>query len=391
MHTSYPLTTFMTGATGFLGHYVLRDLLERGQRVVAILRPPITASQARLVAALTEIGLDAQFALQQGRLVVVEGALPDRLPEPTWGRTDYLLHNAASLQLFANGNGDPFGTNVEGTEAILRWAGRAAVRNVFAVSTAYTCGWNQGLIAEQFHYPPPRFQTDYERTKWLAEALYQQWAAEPEHTLTVFRPSFLVGDSQTGYTTQFAGFYQFARLVGVLKQQYNGTPNGERTYIPLRIPGRPDDVQNVVPVDFVSRLMAEVISRPDYHGRIFHLTNPSPPTNDTFKQCYEDYYRLYGGYFAEPGEVVGKCTPAESLLWDEYHLLTPRVVHTPRFDMTNTEQVMAECDTPFPTLDRERILMLIDWAAARGWGRHHGNNGNGRSRRKARQHPTAPT
>ncbi len=300
--------------------------------------------------------------------------MPDRLPASSWGRTDRILHNAASLELFANGDpqGDPFRTNVQGTRAILEWAAANEVRELFAVSTAYTCGWNQGLIPERFHEPQPAFQTDYESTKWRAERLCQEWVAQSGRTLTVFRPSFLVGDSETGYTTQYAGFYQFARLVGVLKERYFDPSNGQSTYVPLRIPGRPEDVQNVVPVDYVARMIAEIMDEPRFQGRIYHLTNPDPPTNDLMKCCYEEFFGLHGGSFADPDDVVGKCTEAESLLWDQYQLLTPRVVHTPRFDTTNARQVHEAVGLTFPTLTRDRILMLLDWAARQKWGRSNG-------------------
>ncbi len=364
-------TTFMTGASGFLGHYVLRDLLARQHRVVAALRHPLARSTRRLTHLLEQIGFDAEPCIAAGQLILVEAALPDHLPEPTWGRTDEVLHNAASLELFSNGNGDgePFRTNVDGTRALICWADAHAIRTFHSVSTAYTCGWNDGVIPESFHSPAPRFQTDYEKSKWIAEGLCRDWARLPGRTLTLFRPSFLVGDSLTGYTTQFAGFYQFARLVSVLKSRHQNPNNGKLTHIPLRIPGRPEDVQNIVPVDFVSRIIAEVVLDPARHGRIYHLTNPQPPTNDLMKRCYEDYFGLHGGYFADPATVVGQCTSAESLLWDEYHLLTPRVVHTPRFDTTNTCRVMEEVGITFPVLDRDRICMLIDWAARRRWGR----------------------
>lgn len=373
MRSSRPETILFTGATGFLGHYILRDLLTRGVRIVAVLRPPLDQAKARLETMLAAIGLPVEQYLSNGSLLLVPGSLPDTLPEPDWGRTDAILNCAASLSLFANGDGEPFNTNVSGTEALAEWAIRHNVIRIHAVSTAYTCGWLQGAIPERFHDPPPEFQTDYERSKWQAEAVLEEWSSWIGHSLTLYRPSFLVGDSTTGHTTQFAGFYQFARLVGALKERYASKNNGTRTYIPLRIPGRPDDRQNIVPVDFVSRVIAEVVTRPRFHGRIYHLTNPEPPTNDMMKRCYEDYFGLHGGFFAPPDEVLGKCNQAESLLWDQYHLITPRVVHNPQFIMDNTREVMQAAGISFPTLHPERIFMLFDYAARKGWGR--GSNG----------------
>jgi len=375
MKVEQPHTILMTGATGFLGQYVLRDLLRGGHRVQVMVRPPSGKSSQRLCGMLNEIGLEVKSCMDTGQMVLVEGALPDRIPDSHWGRTDAIVNCAASLGLFANGNGDPFTTNTVGTEALIEWARRHGVRGFHAISTAYTCGWNAGVIKEEFHDPEPAFQTDYEKSKWLAEGLLKQWGQEAGNTLTVFRPSFLVGDSETGYTTQFAGFYQFARLVSVLKQQYRTSDNGESTYIPLRIPGRPEDRQNVVSVNYVSRVIAEVITRPPFHGRIYHLTNPEPPTNDMMKRCYEQYFGLHGGYFADPEEVIGKCSQAESILWDQYHPWTQRVVHTPQFDTSNTQSIVEAAGITFPVLDQERISMLFDYAAARGWGRSNSTHG----------------
>lgn len=362
-----------TGATGFMGHYVLRDLLRHDRRLVVLVRPPLEAGIQRLTAMLRQIDLGVEDCLASGQLQVVAGHLPDGLPESTWGPTSAIVHCAASLQLFSNGDGDPERTNLEGTRAIIEWAKRHSVTRIHAVSTAYTCGWNVGTIPEAFHEPAPEFQTDYERTKWQAERLLQAWADHPGRSLTLYRPSFLIGDSETGHTTQYAGFYQFARLVGVLKEQFFDPDNGEKTRIPLRIPGRPEDRQNIVPVDYVARVMAEIVIRPQYHGRIYHLTNPDPPTNEAMKRCYEEYYGLYGGSFADPSEVVGRCTTAESILWDQYHLLTPRVVHTPRFDTSNTEEVVRVLGIKFPVLNNTRLFRMLDVAAARNWGRGNGH------------------
>lgn len=376
-------TLFLTGATGFLGHFVLRDLLRAGQRVIALLRPPLAESRHRLLSLLEQIGMEADKYLADGGLVLVEGALPGGLPEPSWGHTDAVLHCAASLQLFCNGNDEPFATNLAGTRAIIDWAERHGVRSIHSVSTAYTCGWNNGLILEQFHHPQPEFQTDYERSKWTAESQLAEWSRLPGRILTLYRPSFLIGDSSTGYTTQYAGFYQFAWVLSMLKERFHDPNNGERTYIPLRVPGHPDDRQNLVPVDFAARMVAEVVTRPQFHGRIYHLTNPEPPTNDFLKRCYEAYFGLCGGYFADPRDVVGQYSPAESILWDGCQVITPRIHHTPTFDVTHTRQVMQKVGLTFPTLSEQRLFRIFDYAAAQDWGRGAAASAGGRNGRHA--------
>jgi len=368
-------TIFMTGATGFLGHYAVRNLLQSGHRLVVMLRSPLSESTERLTTLLEGIGLDAAACVAGGQLVPVAGELPDHLPECAWGTTDAILHCAANLQLLTNGSDEPYATNVSGTDAVIDWAERHGITEIHAVSTAYTCGWNKGRIAEVFHESQPDFQTDYERSKWTSETHLCKWAGRADRSLTVYRPSFLVGDSTTGYTTQYGGFYQFAWLISLLKQRYFDPDNGDITHVPLRIPGRAEDPQNIVPVDFVSRMMAEVMSRPEYHGRIYHLTNPDPPTNGFLKTCCEEYFGLRGGYFVDPEDVNGDPSGAESLLWGQYHLLKPRMTHNPLFDTTNTRRAMQAATVDFPTLNRERVFNLFDYAAAKQWGR--GSSGNG--------------
>ena len=164
MRLDQPQTFFMTGATGFLGQFILRDLLVRGQRVVTMLRGSVVDATARLSKQMRDMGSPVEAYLQSGQLEIVEGSLPNELPQMTWGKTDAIVNCAASLQLFSNGRGDPFNTNVAGIKAVLDWADAHGVHALHGVSTAYTCGWNSGTILERFHQPEPKFQTDYEKS-----------------------------------------------------------------------------------------------------------------------------------------------------------------------------------------------------------------------------------
>jgi len=383
----HPSTTLLTGATGFLGHYVLRDLLLRGQRVVALLRPPLQSSAQRLHEMVAKIGFDSDAYIQSGQLVLCEGAMPDALPSAGhWGSTDDIVSCAASLQLFSNGNGEPFKTNVTGIETLIDWARRHHVRTIHAVSTAYVCGAYKDNVREIFHPQPPSFQTEYERSKWIAEQKLAEWGRENGNVLTVLRPSFLIGDTTTGYTTQFGGFYQFARLVAIMAEHYRDHSNGNGTYIPHRIPGgKNDPVQNLVPVDHASRLVAEIVLDAALHGRIYHLTDPSPPTWDDFKRWLEDYFHVHGGYYVD--ELPPDHNPAEMLLWEKYDLLMPRIHHHVQFDNHNARQVMERFDFCFPKLNQERFARMLDYAASQRWGQKNGRDHNGSHRASKRRQP----
>lgn len=372
----------MTGATGFLGNYLLRDLLRGGQTVTAMLREPLEQSQSRLTGNLLALDLDLAPHLADGSLTLVAGSLPDALPKLKT-KPDEILSCAASLQLYANGNDEPFKTNVQGIERLVEWATENDVRRIHAVSTAYVCGSYTQSVREVFHRPEPEFKTQYEKSKWLAESLLVDWAQGPGRCLTVYRPSFLVGDSQSGYTTQFGGFYQFARMLAILKQTYgdgnqngngsqNGNGNGALTHVPLRIPAREDATQNFVPVDFTSRIIAEVMGDESLHGRIYHLTDPEPPTYGDIKSYLETYFKIEGGYFTDPEEAVSDSTPAESLVWEQYQEAALRLSHSPQFCQRNTAQVMDGAGIPFPVMDQQRLSMLLDYAVAARWGSRNG-------------------
>lgn len=379
-------TTLLTGATGFLGHFVLKDLLIRGRRIVALLRSPLGESTQRLAAMLSKVDISLDDYVQRGLLILHEGALPDHLPDGEWGLTDDIVSCAASLQLFSNGNGEPYRTNVDGIDRLLDWARRHHVKRFHAVSTAYVCGSLRDSVCEVFHPEPPAFQTEYERSKWMAERKIVEWSQEDGNTCTVLRPSFLIGHSETGYTTQFGGFYQFARLFAMMAEHYRDDSNGQGAYIPLRIPGRQNDpIQNFTPVDFASRIVAEVVLTPELQGRIYHLTDPNPPTFEDFRQWIEAYFNIYGGRFVDSDELPTARSSAETLLWEKYDLVIPRMQHHVHFDQSNTTAVMRRIGFDFPAMHKERFFKMLDYATSQRWGQKNGRDNNG-SLRKSKPH-----
>ena len=108
---SRPLTVFLTGATGFLGAFVLRDLLSRQnevKKVICLVRAPnAKQGMSRLREGLTDRGVWNEQWIESHRLEVITGDLSQELfglgPDQ-WARVaneaDVILHNGALVRIF---------------------------------------------------------------------------------------------------------------------------------------------------------------------------------------------------------------------------------------------------------------------------------------------------
>ena len=122
-----------------------------------------------------------------------------------------VLHNAASLVFRGDDpDGEPYLSNVEGTRRMLELCRCTGIRQFHHVSTAYVCGLREGRVLETEVNLGQTPGNVYEKTKLQAEMLVR--TADFLDSPTIFRPSIIVGDSQTGYTTTYHGFYAPLKL-----------------------------------------------------------------------------------------------------------------------------------------------------------------------------------
>lgn len=362
-------TTLLTGSTGFIGQYVLRDLLRLGARVVVMLRGSQRASRLRLAAIMRPLGVPIERYLAAERVIIVSGALPDDVPAMSWGRTDRILHCAACLQIENDRRGEPFATNVQGVKALTEWATRYQIPQFHLLSTAYTCGRDCTVAPEVLHRPQPRFGTDYELSKWQAEEWAAEWAEKSGHRLTIFRPSLVVGDSDSGYTTQYGGFYQLARMIQLLSQYFHDCRHNGSVVLRLRIHARAEGRQNLVPVNYVSAAIVEIASRPELHGEIYHLTNPNPPSNQQVKEWMESYYQVCGGHFVDRLDPSASESLAESMFLQMSDVISRQMLYVPEFDWPNTKRALAGSGIDCPCLNSTTMFNLLQFAQRRNWGR----------------------
>jgi thioester reductase-like protein len=256
---------FLTGATGFVGMELLARYLERTERrVYALVRGTDDRDvQARMKQTLLSLfGPANPYA---GRVVAVRGDITRAGLGVSgglgWlaGQVSEIVHGAASVS-FDRELQPMRAINVDGTQRVLEFAerchARGSLRCVSYISTAYVAGGHAGCFSEDELDVGQRFRNTYEQSKFEAECLIARshWRLP----ITIFRPSIIVGERESGWTSSFNVLYWPLRMFA------------RGAYFAL--PARGEVPVDVVPVDYVADAIFELSQAPEAQGAIFHLT-----------------------------------------------------------------------------------------------------------------------
>lgn len=151
------MKALVTGATGFIGGNLARELLRQGFRVRALVRQDSDRRNIK--------GLDIEVAV--GDLTVRE-SLDDAL-----SGCDVLFHVAASYSFWAPDPRAVYRTNVAGTKNILEAASAVGVKKVVYTSSESTIdiAGKRCLGTEELFADPKKLAGDYKKSKFLAEAV----------------------------------------------------------------------------------------------------------------------------------------------------------------------------------------------------------------------------
>lgn len=277
---------FLTGATGFLGTVLLRELLSAGHTVTALSRAnKILSAADRLKYALADYDPAFQWNRYFGTtLSVVEGdtsraffGLQEKDFFAHASSVDMLLHNAACTALEADWKIYQE-VNIGGTLKAIEFASKTRRKEMAHVSSAYVAGERSGLIHETEADLNGGFRNNYEKSKAVSEQEVRRAANAGRIRSMFLRPSIIVGDSRSGWMCPNHHFFDFiSRLLfirGLIRNRINSTSSPEDSR--FRVPGDPSATKNFVPVDHVAKLISILITKDVAWGKTFHLTNPDP-------------------------------------------------------------------------------------------------------------------
>lgn len=195
-----PMHIALTGATGFLGVRLVRELLARYERISVLAHAGSADPVERIArhfqrAGVPEVGLGHRLRVVGIELTAPNLGLPAARFRDLADELDLVVHCAGGIDLEGRLSALR-AVNVGGTRHVLELATAGRRRPLLChVSTAFVAGARRsGVVYEDELDGSWGFENPYEQSKYEAELLVRAWSARQRRAAVVLRPSILVDD-----------------------------------------------------------------------------------------------------------------------------------------------------------------------------------------------------
>jgi nucleoside-diphosphate-sugar epimerase len=250
--------TFVVGGFGFLGQYIVWGLIRRGYQVAigTSKRTDITVQQRlrnfttfnRLANPKFSLNYEEFEKIKIIECDVSKHNLSLSSEGELWLRENRIIqiwNCAAHIKYGEDAYHKCYEVNVEGTSNLVRLALEQAECNYYHVSTAYVGGkdYCKGrLLKEELCLSETGYFNSYDITKAHAEQkVVSLFNSRNNRFYTIFRPTIIIGDSVTGFTSSTTGFYEYLQALTRLKGHLAGNE--------VRLIFDPTSLLHLIPVD----------------------------------------------------------------------------------------------------------------------------------------------
>ncbi|MDC0832897.1 amino acid adenylation domain-containing protein [Geitlerinema sp. CS-897] len=364
-----PQQVFLTGSTGFLGAFLLAELLQNTPATVYCL---VRASDETLAQQRVRRNLE-NYQLWNDRFSDRIVAVPGDLSQPRLGLAiaqfsdlaasiDTIYHNGALVNSVY-----PYSAlktiNVSGTQEVLRFASQTklkAVHFISSLSVVHSPSYlDREVVTEADGFDRWRgLFNGYAQSKWVAEQI-AQIARSRGIPVCIYRPGVISGHSQTGVCntqdflhTLLKGFVQLQSAPDV------------------------DAVWDFTPVDYVSQAIVHLSRQPENRDKVFHLTNPKPLQLRALIEAIASFGYPLQQMAYEPwrSRLEAFVQQSHSQRWKSLLPIFPKTLSEEllqvvklRFDCQNTLQGLKDTAIACPPVDRQLLKTYWTYLIDRGF------------------------
>ncbi|MGW3493842.1 amino acid adenylation domain-containing protein [Streptomyces sp. NPDC001020] len=371
----HPSEVLLTGASGFLGAFLLDRLLRRTDARVhcpvrsrdgAHARQKVMRNLARFDLATTEAA--DRILCFPGDLAEPGLGLEPGHAEELADAVDLVIHSAAQVNFLY-----PYEAlrraNVEGTRQLVRLAAGRAVPMHFFSTIAVLAGFGTAGVRHVDEDLPldhaDQLTMGYAESKWVAEGVLRD-AADQGLPVAVYRPYEITGDRHTGACNTDTAICSLFKTI---------TETGLAPDIPLPL--------DFVPVDFLTEAVVHIATAHRATCRTYHMTNPRPATlTDMLDRMDAGGHRIHRLPYEEwVGELVrhvaqhptSPTAPFVSLCVDRCKQADMSVKEMyfegtfPTVGRANVERDLATTGLRCPPVDAELLDRYLEYFYATGY------------------------
>ncbi len=345
-------TIFMTGFPGFIAGRLVERLAKTDAQIFLLVQKEFVDKALKdiaVIAAKTKIPLD-NFAVVEGDITKKNLGISETDLHILREKTTDVYHLAAIYDLSVAKNA-AYSVNVEGTKNVNELVKTLPnLRRYNYISTCYVAGERTGVIYENELTHEAGFRNFYEETKYLAEIEVEK--LKDELPVTIFRPSVVCGDSETGETAKYDGIYYVINFLLRFPEIFRLVNVGN------------DDVKlNLVPVDFVVDAMIALAKDENAVGQTIALADPRPLTTKQLCDAIAEAVTNKKSVITPPAKLVQTFlnSPISPPLTGLPHSGVPYFFVPQTYDTGVSEKLLKPHDVHCPNF-RDYVKNLVKFA-----------------------------
>lgn len=376
-------TILITGVTGTVGSSLASSLESKGHRLIYLVRPKNGQNVAERLSEALGLETIGNRVILEGDIVLPCGGVKNLEIQIWKGKIDKVVHCASSISFNEVQKEQIFAVNVDGTNNILKLSAALEIPEFHHISTAYVAG-DADYFTEIDLDIGQTCRNPYEKSKLEAEKLVKKWFPK---RYSIYRLSIVVGDSLSGYTPQFTGYYRpFAFFWHLRESLKKKTPEVLRRYnregivfgesdgtftLPIKLTCSPISTLNLVSRDWVTEILSNLVEMPAA-GKVFHIVHPVPQKTrwitDVTLSCLgiKGYCYERQSNNNDNGPILSKI---QRIFNRDIRAYLPYVIHEARFATVNTANVLGNRYSSSLEVNEAFLKKIMEYAKSVNFGK----------------------